>query len=86
VFHLLDPVEHHLPLEGQVRFRDLETGEELTTQVDEIRAAYQSAITAWQTALDEGCRAREIDRVTVTTEEPLERALYDYLTRRAQLF
>jgi uncharacterized protein (DUF58 family) len=86
VFHLLDPVEHHLPLEGQIRFRDLETGEELTTQVDEIRSAYESAITAWQTALDEGCRAREIDRATVTTEEPLERALYDYLTRRAQLY
>ena len=35
-------VEHHLPLEGQVRFHDLETGEELTTQVDEIRAGYTS--------------------------------------------
>ena len=86
VFHLLDPIEHHLPLEGQVRFHDLETGEELTTQVDEIRAAYSSAIAAWQTELDAGCRGREIDRVTVTTEEPLERALYDYLTRRAQLY
>ena len=86
VFHVLDPIEHHLPVEGQVRFQDLETGEELTTQVDEIRAAYQAAIAAWQTTLDEGCRAREIDRVTMTTDEPLEKALYDYLTRRAQLY
>ncbi len=86
VFHLLDPLEHHLPLEGQVRFQDLETGEELTTQVNEIRAAYESAIVAWEESLDEGCRGREIDRVTVTTEQPLEQALYDYLTRRAQLY
>ena len=40
VFHVLDPLEHRLPVDGQVRFHDLETGEELTTQVDEIRAAY----------------------------------------------
>ncbi len=68
VFHVLDPVEHHLPLDGQVRFHDLETGEELTTQVEEIRAGYQAAITAWQTELDAGCRGREIDRVTMTTD------------------
>jgi len=86
VFHLLDPVEHRLPLEGQVRFHDLETGDELTTQVDEIRAAYVAAISAWQAELDAGCRGREIDRVAMTTDQPLERALYEYLTRRSQLY
>jgi uncharacterized protein (DUF58 family) len=86
IFHVLDPVEHHLPLEGQVRFHDLETGEELTTQVDEIRAAYKAAIAAWETELDAGCRGRQIDRVTMTTDEPLERALHAYLTSRSQLY
>jgi len=86
VFHLLDPVEHRLPLEGQVRFHDLETGDELTTQVDEIRAAYVAAISAWQAELDAGCRGREIDRVAMTTDQPLERALYEYLTKRSQLY
>jgi uncharacterized protein (DUF58 family) len=86
VFHLLDPIEHRLPLEGQVRFADLETGEELTTQVDEIRAGYTAAIAGWETELDAGCRGRAIDRVTITTDLPLERALYDYLTKRSQLY
>jgi uncharacterized protein (DUF58 family) len=86
VFHVLDPIEHRLPLEGQVRFLDLETGEELTTQVEEIRAGYTGAIAAWETELDAGCRGREIDRVTMTTDTPLERALYEYLTRRSQLY
>ncbi len=86
VFHVLDPVEHRLPLDGQVRFYDLETGDELTTQVEEIRAGYTAAINAWQTELDAGCRGRAIDRVTMTTDQPLERALYDYLTRRSQLY
>jgi uncharacterized protein (DUF58 family) len=86
VFHVLDPLEHRLPLEGQVRFADLETGDELTTHVDEIRAGYTAAIAAWQTELDSGCRGRAIDRVTITTELPLERALYDYLMKRSQLY
>jgi uncharacterized protein (DUF58 family) len=86
VFHVLDPVEHDLPLEGQVRFHDLETGEELTTQVEEIRADYRAAIADWLTELDTGCQGREIDRLTMTTDEPLERALHAYLTRRSQLY
>lgn len=86
VFHVLDPVEHHLPLEGQVRFHDLETGEELTTHVEEIRDRYSVAIANWLTDLDAGCRGREIDRVTITTDQPLERALSEYLTRRSQLY
>ena len=86
VFHVLDPVEHRLPLEGQVRFHDLETGEEVTTQVDEIRARYNAAIADWLNELDSGCRGREIDRVTMTTDQPLEQALYQYLTRRSQLY
>jgi uncharacterized protein (DUF58 family) len=86
VFHILDPVEHDLPLDGQVRFHDLETGEELTTNVEEVRAGYRAAIAEWLTALDVGCRGREIDRVTMTTGLPLERALHAYLTRRSQLY
>jgi uncharacterized protein (DUF58 family) len=86
VFHVLDPIEHRLPLSGHIRFYDLETREELVTHVDEIRSGYTAAIAAWETALDEGCRAREIDRVRVTTDQPLERALYDYLTKRSQLY
>jgi uncharacterized protein (DUF58 family) len=86
VFHVLDPIEHRLPLEGQVRFHDLETGEELTTQVDEIRSRYNAAIGAWLEELDAGCRGREIDRVTITTDQPLEKALHEYLTRRSQLY
>jgi len=86
VFQVLDPVEQRMPLEGQVRFHDLETGEELTTQVDEIRAAYESAIAAWQSELDEGLGVRGIDRVSLTTDLPLEQALFTYLTKRSHLY
>jgi uncharacterized protein (DUF58 family) len=82
VFHVLDPIERRMPLDGHVRFRDLESGEELITRAEDIRAGYEEAIAAWFRDLDDGCRGREIDRVTLTTDEPLDRALYDYLARR----
>jgi uncharacterized protein (DUF58 family) len=86
IFQILDPLEHHLPLGGSVRFRDLETGGELITQADEIRPAYQAVIKQWLADLEHGCVVRELDRVMLTTDEPLVGALHNYLARRAEHF
>jgi uncharacterized protein (DUF58 family) len=84
VFHILDPLERRLPVEGAIRFHDLETGEEVVAQADEVRQAYQTEITRWFDDLEQGCRSREVERVVLTTDEPLDHGLYDYLARRAQ--
>ena len=68
VFHVLDPIEHGLPLDGQVRFHDLETGEDVITQVEEIRAAYAAAVASWCGELDRGSVGRGIDRVALTSD------------------
>ena len=34
--------------------------------------------------LEQGCRSREVERVVLTTDEPLDHGLYDYLARRSQ--
>lgn len=86
VFHVLDPLEERLPLQGQVRFHDLETGEELSTHVNEIRSVYTRAVASWIAELDQGSRSRGIDLVSLTTDMPLDRALLDYLTRRAAMY
>ncbi len=83
IFHILDPLERRLPIEGNVRFHDLETNEELVTQADGVRQAYQEAVDRWFEELEEGFAARELDRVILTTDEPLDHALYGYLDRRA---
>jgi uncharacterized protein (DUF58 family) len=83
LFQVLDPLERRLPVEGAVRFLDLETGEELVTQVEDVRAGYEAALGRWFDELEQGCRTRELERVVLTTDEPLDRALYDYLARRA---
>jgi uncharacterized protein (DUF58 family) len=86
VFHLLTPLERGLDVDGSVRFRDLETGEQITTQAHEIRSSYEQAVDAWQTELKTGCLARDIEYIPIRTDMPLDRALYDYLVQRTLLF
>jgi len=84
VFHLWDPWERDLPLEGHYRFHDLETGDVLLTQAESVRDAYQAAVDAWRKELDIQCRNRAVDRVELKTSDPLDQALLDYLVRRAK--
>jgi hypothetical protein len=67
LFQVLDPWERDLPLEGNVRFRDLETGETLTTLSEGVRDGYRAAVRQWLTDLDRECISRGIDRVELTT-------------------
>jgi uncharacterized protein (DUF58 family) len=85
LFQVLDPWERDLPLEGNVRFRDLETGETLTTLSEGVRDGYRQAVRQWLADLDRECLSRGVDRVELTTEDPLDRALLDYFTRRSRL-
>ena len=84
IFQVLDPWERDLPLEGTVRFHDLETGQEIVTQADGIQVAYRRAFDEWRRALDAECRTRGIDRVELTTADPLDEALLDYLVKRSK--
>ena len=86
VFHVLEPVERNLNVDGSVRFRDLETGEEIITQAHEIRASFTAAVEAWIEELHQGCLTRDLDHHVLLTSTPLEQALWDYFIRRAQLF
>src|SRR4029079_14410735 len=82
VFHLWDPGERDLPLEGHCWFHDLETGEMLLTQAEGIRDTYQTEVPKWRHQLEVECRNRSVDRLELKTDEPLEQALLDYLVRR----
>jgi hypothetical protein len=84
LFHVLDPWERDLPLEGNVRFRDLETGETLTTLSEGIRDGYREAVRQWLGDLDRECRSRSIDRIELTTADPLDRALLNYFVQRSR--
>ncbi|MHB0960941.1 MAG: DUF58 domain-containing protein [Pirellulaceae bacterium] len=86
IFHILDPWERDLPLEGNIRFHDLETAEELVTRAEGIQEAYRKAVGQWRADLDAECRGRAIDRVELTTDQPLDQALLDYLVTRSKCY
>jgi uncharacterized protein (DUF58 family) len=86
IFHILDRWERDLPLEGNIRFQDMETAEEIVTRADGIEEAYRKAVGQWRAALDAECRGRSIDRVELTTDAPLDQALLNYLVRRSKSY
>ncbi len=83
-FQIWDPWERDLPLDGNICFSDLETREEITTHAEGVREKYLAAIEAWRTDLSKACLNRGVDRVEVTTDDPLDQALLDYLVRRSK--
>lgn len=85
LFHLFDPWERHLPLDGHIRFTDMETGEEVTTQADGIREEYRRRLDRWCSDIDAECLNRGIDRLELCTDEPLDKALLDYLVQRTKV-
>jgi len=83
LFHLMDPTERDLTLDGNIRFRDMETGETLTTQTEGIREAYKKAVADWRQTIEVECRKRAIDRIELVTTDPPDQAILDYLAKRA---
>jgi uncharacterized protein (DUF58 family) len=84
VFHILDPWERTLPDPGKVRFIDLESSTEMTTETDAIRTAYRDRIRVWQKTLNDECLRHSIDLNPVTTDQPPAKMLIDYLVRRSK--
>jgi uncharacterized protein (DUF58 family) len=86
LFHVLTDLEANMPLSGPIRFRDLETGEEIVTQAEAIRDEFISEVDQWQGAIEQLCSLHEIDYVPIHTAMPLPLALRKYFQVRSQLF
>jgi uncharacterized protein (DUF58 family) len=84
IFQVLDPYERNLSVDGKIRFRDLETGETVTTSAEGIREAYLKAVDDWRQALETECRKRAIDRIELTTSDAPDQAILNYLGKRAK--
>ena len=82
LFHVLDPWERDLPTDGNIRFQDMETGEQIVTRTEGIRDEYLAAVDKWRKEIDEECLNRSVDRIEVTTDDPIDKALVDYLSKR----
>jgi len=82
VFHLLDNAEITFPYKGSVIFRDMETGQTLSTQADSLKTAYLENLNSFIQNYRRGCGASQIDYVQMDTTTPFDHALSSYLSRR----
>jgi len=82
VFHLMDRQELNFDFDERTQFKDMETGEMITTDPWHIRLAYQNMIKLFHKKYLTGCRNQRIDFVPLFTDQPLDIALNEYLNKR----
>ena len=84
-FQVLDRAEIEFPFEGPVHFEDLESGERIPVVPERQRESYLELM---RTHLDDLSRLlleNRIDYFLFDTSQPLDHALFKYLTRREKL-
>ncbi len=85
VFHVLDPQETRFDFEREATYIDLETGDRITTRSQDLREDYRARVRAWMDGLRARCIEQRVDYVSVSTDTPYDRALLEYLSKRARL-
>lgn len=85
VFHILDPLEISFSFKRESIFKDLETGEEISTQPWHIQREYQQKINAFIENYKRQCYQNQIDYVLIDTSQDFDRALFQYLIKRKRI-
>ena len=85
VFHVLDPQEINFDYEDASAFEDLESREQIPVVPQSFRAQYRSLIQEHINALQTKFSEQRIDYALLNTSEPLDRALFSYLSSREKL-
>lgn len=83
VFHILDPQELTLDVEGQVRFLGMEGEAPVTADPRRIRRAYREAMSAFCRGMEQALLQREIEYVRMDVSQPIETALGRFLHLRS---
>jgi len=84
VFHVLDPDEIEFPFERPTRFEDLETSEEVMAVPSVVREEYLKAMGSLIERYKRELGASGIDYNLLSTTQPIEMALLEYLSTRAR--
>ena len=86
VFHILDPRERDFAFPREAIFKDMETGEELTTLPYQIKKHYSRQVQAFSDEIAAACRQSNIDYYAIDTATPFDKALYAFLSKREKLY
>ena len=82
VFHLVDPAEASLSYTTPLLFEDLETERTLFVDPEVARAGYRARFTAHLEAVRRSCERQGVAHHLLSTDEPLELALFAFLKTR----
>ena len=85
VFHVLDPAEINFDYDDASSFEDLESGEQLPVVPESFGDEYRKLIAGHVEALSTKFSEHRIDYTMMNTAEPLDRALFSYLSSRERL-
>ncbi len=85
VFHVLDPQEIAFDFDDASTFQDLESGEQIPVVPQSFRAEYRRLIQEHIDRLSTKFSEQRIDYALLNTAEPLDRALFSYLSSREKL-
>jgi uncharacterized protein (DUF58 family) len=85
VFHVLDPQEINFDFDDASTFQDLESGEQIPVVPQSFRAEYRRLIQEHISRLTTKFSEQRIDYALLNTAEPLDRALFSYLSSREKL-
>jgi uncharacterized protein (DUF58 family) len=82
IFQVLDKDELDFTFEASAQFEDMETGAQVYIDPEKARADYISSINAHQEKVRELCAAQGITHQVLRTDQPVELALFHFLTER----
>jgi uncharacterized protein (DUF58 family) len=85
VFHVLDPAEVDFTYDQASSFEDLESGEQMPVVPESFASQYRELLRAHISALSTKFSEHRIDYTLLNTAEPLDRALFSYLSSRERL-
>ena len=85
VFHVLDPAEIEFKYDDASSFEDLESGEQIPVVPEALAEQYRALMKAHIDSLSTKFSEHRIDYTMVNTAEPLDRALFSYLSSRERM-
>jgi uncharacterized protein (DUF58 family) len=85
VFHVLDPREVDFEYDDASTFEDLESTEQMPVVPQSFRDQYKAMIDEHINTLRTRFSEQRIDYAVVNTQEPLDRALFSFLSSREKL-
>ncbi|MGH9408277.1 MAG: DUF58 domain-containing protein [Vicinamibacterales bacterium] len=85
VFHVLDPMEIEFTYDDASAFEDLETGDQIPVVPEALAEQYRTLVREHSDALRSKLSELRIDYALFNTSQPLDHALFSYLSMREQL-